>query len=380
LKLFKSEYTVKANFFPELLCAPSHLQHTWIACQRLDSHKSHGAMKLAEKPEIKAWIRSEASALLWIDGFSEPHVAKWTTEFSVDVFMAANEARATVLYYFGELSMEGIGDVATEYLSSPRAVLHSFITQLVQQHPDLVGQHPQWFTSSIFQSTRVSMKTSWALFKKIIGVVAPEVPLYIILDNLDTIGELSSDSREFGCLVRKMSRLVSEQRQTPIKIIVSSVTNSVLNQYIRDGPAHIILRVPQTFGRSAIVQTPPHMAKKTPKRLVRLPDSDSGFGMKPSDSFDISEDEGRDSCEFLSSSSETACQASLVSRDLKTQHPTIEGQRCSGVKSKSIPRPRSGSPSDSSSLSFSDSESETRHSQNTEDKDIEFSSEESGSA
>lgn len=381
LELFKDEFTIEAKLFPELLPATSHLEHTWVACKRLEAHHSYDALNFSARAEIKDWTRSENSILLWIDGFLGSSMAKWTTEFSVDVFLAAKEAGATVIYYFGDLATEDFEENLTAYLSSPRAVLHSFIIQLVQQHQEIVKRHPKWFTRTLFESARRSMRTAWAILSKLINnLPSSTAPLYIILDSIDTTAELSHNSREFGSLLRKILRLVSAQTPQPIKVLLSSVTNNAVSQHIHTSPNHIILRIPQTFGKSNTVQAPPHLQRrKALKRMVRLPDSDEEFGMKPSDSFSFSDEEEEESIDFSSGSEATHASLHPSSRSRNAKHLRMQTASHAVGKDEPYRNQHQDSDSDSSSLIFSDSEGAINIGKPRDpcEKDIEFSSEES---
>ena len=380
LEVYKDEFTIKAKLFPELLPSTSHLEHTWVACKRLEAHHSYDAINLSARAEIKAWMRSEHSILLWIDGYSESYMAKWTTEFSVDVLLAAKEADATVVYYFGDLASEDFEESLTAYLSSPRAVLHSFIIQLVQQHQDIVKRHPEWFTRTIFESARRSMRTAWAILSKLIShLPSSSTPLYVIVDSIDTTAELSHNSREFGSLLRKISRLVSAQTPQPIKVLLSSVTNNIVRRHIQTSPTHIILRIPQTFGKSNTVKAPPHLQRRAPKPMVRLPDSDEEFGMKPEDIFSFSDEDDKDSFDFSSSSEATHESLHQSSGSGNANQLPIQTELYAGSKDELYQNQPQDLDSDSSGLIFSDSEGaiKTGKPHDPHKKDIEFSSEES---
>lgn len=379
LEVFKDEFTIKAKLFPELLPATSHLEHTWVACKRLEAHHSYDALNLSVRAEIKAWTRSENSILLWIDGFQESCRAKWTTEFSVDVLLAAKEAGATVVYYFGDLATEDF-EKSLAYLSSPRAVLHSFIIQLIQQHREIVERSPEWFTRTLFESARRSMRTAWAILSKLINdLPSSNTPLYMIVDSVDTTAELSHNSREFGSLLRKISRLVSAQTPRPIKVLLSTVTNNAVNQHIQTAPTRIILRIPQTFGKSNTVQVPPHLQRRAPKRMVRLPDSDEVFGMKPADSFSFSDEEDQGGLDFSSSSEATHESLRPSSGSANANQLPMQTVLHAGIKNQPYRHQAQVSDSDSSGLVFSDSEHATNPGKPRDpyEADIIFSSEES---
>ena len=167
----------------------------------------------------------------------------------MDVMTAATKKGFTVLSYFGDLATQHYDRSPTWYLNSPLVVLHSFIAQLVQQHPSVKDRHPELFTRPIFESARESMRTSWMVVKALIESVPTDSPLCVIVDSIDTVGDLSNNSRVFGSLIRKLSRLTSMERNKPIKVLLTSDTSSIVNPHFEESAKHTALRIPHTFPR-----------------------------------------------------------------------------------------------------------------------------------
>lgn len=248
-KFFQDEVSIKKKFFPGLLPSTEHIERTRVECDQLLPARSYHAIDLLEQEEVLDWTRCQKSRVLWIDGFSFPHVPKWTTQFSLDVMTAATKKRFTVLNYFGDLATQDYDRSPTRYLNSPLVVLHSFIAQLVQQYPGVKDRHPELFTRPIFESARESMRTSWMVVKALIESVPTDSPMYVVVDSIDTIGDLSNDSRVFGSLIRKLSRLTSLESSKPIKVLLTSDTSSIVNPHFEESDEHIALRIPHTFSR-----------------------------------------------------------------------------------------------------------------------------------
>ena len=176
----------------------------------------------------------------------------------MDVMTAATKKGFTVLTYFGDLAIQDYDRSPTRYLNSPLVVLHSLIAQLVQQQPSVKDRHPELFTRPIFESARKSMRTSWMVVKALIESLPTKSPLYVIVDSIDTIGDLSNDSRVFGSLIHKLSRLTSLESSKPIKVLLTSDSSSIVNPHFEESDEHTALRIPHTFGRqSAAPLRPP---------------------------------------------------------------------------------------------------------------------------
>ena len=263
-EFFQDEVSIKRKFFPGLLPAAEHIERTRVDCDQLPPARSYHAIDLLDQVEILDWTRCQKSRLLWIDGFSYPHVPKWTTQFSIDVMTAATKRGFTVLSYFGDLATQHYDRSPTRYLNSPLVVLHSFIAQLVQQHPSMKDQHPGLFTRPNFESARESMRTSWMVVKALIESVPTDSPLYVIVDSIDTIGDLSNNSRVFGSLIHKLSRLTSMERNKPIKVLLTSDTSSIVNPHFEESDEHTALRIPHIFGKRSAA---PLRSPKSPLSL-----------------------------------------------------------------------------------------------------------------
>ena len=117
---------------PDLQYTFEHLKDCTIQSVQLEAGHSYVALDLPNKPQVRDWLRSHESALLWIDGFAHSRAGKWTTEFSVDLLLGAERQRNTVLFYFGDIATSDLAEPSSDYLASPKAILHSFTVQLLR--------------------------------------------------------------------------------------------------------------------------------------------------------------------------------------------------------------------------------------------------------
>ena len=358
---------------------------------QLEAGSSYLALDLPNKPEVKAWLRSDGPALLWIDGFANPHTSKWTTEFSVDVLLGTERQSGTVLFYFGDIATNDVIGSSSGYLTSPKAIIHTFIVQLLRQHAYLVEKEAPWLTPQRWTEARDSTKAAWILLHHLLdSLSAKGSVVHLIIDGIDALTAVNSPTYNLQTFLRRLSALVtsSPSRKSAgsnafpaVKILLTSVTGSVhrllfspkLAESLR---SHSIVHIPQTFGQHNVASAPAHLRKARAKRLVRLPDSDDEFGLKPADSFDFSENEEGEILTF--SSDEELKESQDTSRNRKETGGEIREQN---RLAQGLSRKVNGmTPSNDSSEELEFSENETCKPLNGKrhNDDLQFSSSSEG--
>ena len=283
-----------------------HFRDCAVESLRLEAKHSYLAIDLPHKPEVKAWLGTNRSALLWIDGYADPHIGKWTTDFASDVLLKTEEHNIIPLFYFGDIATKDSVDASPGYLASPRALIHSFIVQLLRRHAYLAETEAGLITPQRWVKVRHSIKAAWNLLHRMMQSLAAEGwNFYLIIDSIDALDTASSDMRP---LLQRLSALVIDSNtrenegshEAPFfKILITAITGNA-HQFLFPStaagtpPYRYIVRVPQTFGKHNVASGPAHLRKPSAKRLVRLPDSDDEFGLRPTDSFGFSDDEDED--------------------------------------------------------------------------------------
>ena len=365
-----------------------HLKDSAIQTVQLEAYHSYLALDLPNKPEVQAWLRSKKSALLWIDGFANSRASKWTTEFSVDVLLGAERQNSTVLFYFSDIATDDVAEASSSYLASPKAIIHSFIIQLLRQHASLAENNTGWLTPERWTEARRSTRAAWTLLHYLLESLSAEARIiYLIIDSVDALSSVHNHSYNLEPFLRRLSDLVtsspSGENKEPntclvIKVLLTSVAGNAHSLLFpptaaSPSPSHYIAHMPQTFGQHNVAFAPGHLRKPSAKRLVRLPDSDDEFGLKPADSFGFSDNED----ESLTFSSEEEMDDSqgvddgrkeagkeIGMRDRMAQHSLRE------MKGKSV-RSDSGS---SKELDFSEDERDDAVEGRRDADDIQFSS------
>ena len=311
----ENEFSTSLNQTPGPQLTPELLKDYAIQSTRLEARESYVALDLLNKPEVKAWTGAKDSSLLWIDGFVNLQITKWTTEFSIDVLLGIERQNSTVLFYFGDIATKDPSNPESGHSASPKAIVHSFIIQLLRQHAYLAGIDAKWLTPQRWIEARRSTKAAWSVLHYLLKSLAAEIKVvYIVIDSIDALSSVSNHSCDLQPFLRRLSALVVSPpcRETkeptssiPVKILLTSVTSSVHQLLFPPTaadlpPSHSIIHIPQTYGQHNIPRPPVHLCKPSVKRLVRLPDSDDEFGLKPADSFGFSDDELANSLTFSS--------------------------------------------------------------------------------
>ncbi|KAG8528827.1 uncharacterized protein KY384_006516 [Bacidia gigantensis] len=292
-----------------------HLKQCAVQSLQLEVDNSYNALALQDKPEVKSWLKSRESTLLWIDGFAHARASKWTTEFSVDVMLKAKEQGSIVLFYFADIAAETYGDPSATYFALTKTIINSFVAQLLLQYPSLVQAQRDWLTAQRWAHARDSTKGAWAVLQHLLHSLANKRGiLYIMLDSIDALDADNSRSNNLAALLRRMSALVTlspargsglSGSRLALKILITTTSGTkhtvLFPSTASCGPhSHTLIRVPQTFGQHNIPRVPAHQHKPRLKRLVRLPDSDEEFGFKAADSFEFSDEEGSEDMAFSS--------------------------------------------------------------------------------
>lgn len=393
--LRKAQPNASLNPFPDPLLTSQHLKDYAIQSIQLEANQSYVAFDLPNKPEITAWTNSNNSALLWIDGFANSNASKWTTEFSIDVLFRAERQRSIVLFYFGDVTSGNTSETSSEYFASPKAIIHSFIIQLLRQNSYLAKEQAEWLTPQRWIEARRSTKAAWNLLQYLLQSLSTEGRIiYLIIDSIDALSNVNNRSCDLRSFLRRLSALITlstpgvttgSKITLPIKIPLTSVTSSVHPLLFTPAaagalPSHSIVHIPQTFGQHNVPQAPVHLRHPSAKRLVRLPDSNDEFGLKPADSFGFSDDEQGDDLVFSSDDANTCTDRRSINQGEETMEKEIGmqnrvAQHSMCTLNKMTARRESGS---SEELDFSENEADDALEAKQLIDDIQFSSSEEG--
>ncbi|KAH7379760.1 hypothetical protein BKA64DRAFT_686284 [Cadophora sp. MPI-SDFR-AT-0126] len=296
--VFQDSATLRKSLFPELLDVEESFKKDASRSRRMPKSTSYIDLGILDKPEITVWLKLEESSLLWIDGFATPSTLKWTTELAVDITLAGDREGYTVLFYFCDISSPCQGNDEGLRLGSQFSMLHSFIIQIIQQHPSIVARKHEYFNVEAFQAAKVNLKNTLTIFREALKALSEHTTVCIIIDSLDNIRGAKERSPRLQFILEKLSEIVVTPRDIVVKIIITSVTSNIHELIIPDvdnpPPHHHLLRIPRSLENAHTIRQPSHLSRRIPRQLVRIPDETLEFGMMPEDGFELSDGDDED--------------------------------------------------------------------------------------
>lgn len=244
-KLFLGEKPqIRSLIFEELDETDHDLDASALRSQLIPPHLNYESMGLFRIDSIKEWVQSESSGFLWMNGFVEG-AYEWTVGFTVDLLRVARLYKYPTLHYF---CAEHYGSEHSKYLLQPKATVHKFIFQLIEQYQDIFRSNPEVLNQSRFDDAIDSFTESWSIFTEALDLVRPPV-LYIAIDNIDCIHPEGKPYRDgFISLVQGLQDLTERTSQTVIIFVAARAA--------REYPG-ISVGTARTKTRVTVVDVPP---------------------------------------------------------------------------------------------------------------------------
>lgn len=144
-------------------------------------------------------METEASGLLWIDGYQVPHRPSWTTGFTLNVIRATMVNGHDTLYYFGSLYQD---------MLQPRALVQSLLFHLLQRFPAILSHgDPELFNAEIFLAAKSSLDLSWRIFLECLRLL-PSTVVYLIVKGIDHV-QMSNVGNHFQTLLIQLKTLAT---------------------------------------------------------------------------------------------------------------------------------------------------------------------------
>ncbi|MCJ1242993.1 hypothetical protein MMC30_000189 [Trapelia coarctata] len=152
-KLFLGEKPqIRSLLFEELGETDHGYDSSALRSRLIPPHLTYESMGLFRIDDIKQWVESESSGFLWMNGFVEG-AYEWTVGFTVDLLRVARLYKYPTIHYF---CAEHHGSKHSKYLLQPKAIVHSFIFQLIEQHQDIFRSNPGVLNQARFEDARDS--------------------------------------------------------------------------------------------------------------------------------------------------------------------------------------------------------------------------------
>ena len=236
----------------------------------LTAYDYHECVKLLRREEMKHWISSEASNLLWVNSHRLFGRVDWMTAFTTRLIdHAADADHITILRYFCKQQTT---------ISTGLILIKSLIFQVVERHRKHFSVKSRQFTLRRFQAAADEFEELWALFLDLLGAAKLDC-VWILIDHIDMLlSEPSSETSEDTLAFLNGLNELADDKNIIVKVLVTarhggasnSLSASLTERKILSS-RHAIITIPRGRQRAAAT-----LWAKRSRKPHRLPDHPIG--------------------------------------------------------------------------------------------------------
>ena len=271
-----AEYTISPGelddfrniVFPDLQQFSRMDEYIRLRNRYITAYDYHECVKLLRREEMKHWISSQSSNLLWVNSHRLFGKVDWMTACTTRLIdYAADADQITILRYFCKQQTT---------ISTGLTLIKSLIFQGIERHRKRFSVKSRQFTLRRFQTAADNFEELWALFLDLLGAAKIDC-VWILIDHIDMLlSEPSSETSEdtLACL-HGLNELVDE-KNIIVKVFVtarhSGASNSLsasLTERNILSSRHAIVTIPRGRQRAAATLWAKHSRK--PHRLPDQP-------------------------------------------------------------------------------------------------------------
>ena len=258
LKRFRDKsFTLLQNMDDDQAKLNARLRHT--TTQDLQQ-----IMGLLGHSDVRNWLQTSASSLLWVNTFRCSGLTDWATTFASRVVEYAEKiSNMTVLYQFCGTHP------ASQPISTPLVLVQSLIMQMIQQHHKQFVHKAFPFTLEHFQDAENDMEDLWGLFCNCCAESgAPCV--WVIVDHVDNLRK----GEDYDALLQHLQQLTEDETRV-FKVFASARSTGTpltISAVAKSGSE--TSRVATITVPKALSSTDAALMSRQ-KRMARVPDSHS---------------------------------------------------------------------------------------------------------
>ena len=202
--------------FPVILTTEQDFPRCKKSIRALKPRISYQSLGLLDRNDIRSWVESHRSELLWIDGYrSQPD---WTTSFAVDLIDAAKENGNVVLHYICSEH-----NVSSEF-NHPTIWVKTFVFQLIQQRSDFFNIDQQKSILGRLLAVQNNFGSLWQVLVDCLQGMNVGF-IYVVVNNVDMTYGSPTIRKEVQSLIRGLHQLARLEKRV-IKILVTSRQSS----------------------------------------------------------------------------------------------------------------------------------------------------------
>lgn len=202
------------DIFPELRAQHDESKNRARAMEELQyNHAQRSKQKsLFKSEQLVAWLQSDVSELLWIDGSNLLTVADCNALFTNPLLLAGEgEFKSTLVLWFSCHEMRL--DSSKRYI----AIVQALVSQILKQNPEIFQQLRQ----RLSREQTVDVQSLWKMLLSCIDAVDASC-IFIIINCADELGngdESAAEERE--AFLRQMKQLLHDQEKL-VKVLLTA--------------------------------------------------------------------------------------------------------------------------------------------------------------
>ena len=232
-------------------------------------------MGLLRHSDVRYWLQTSSSSLLWVNTFRRSGLTDWATTFASRVVEYAEKINEmTVLYHFCGTHP------GSQPISTPLVLVQSLIMQTIQQHHKNFIRKDFSFTLEHFQDVENDVEELWDLFRSCCAESRAPC-IWVVIDHLDNLRK----GEDYDALLQRLQQL-TEDEACVFKVFVSArstgtpLTISAAAKAESETSRVATITVPKAQSSIDAALT------SRQKRLARMPDRHSEDGNVPEANID----------------------------------------------------------------------------------------------
>jgi hypothetical protein len=221
-------------------------------------------MGLLRNPDVRDWLQTSMSSLLWVNTCRRSGLTDWATTFSTRMVKYAEKVdNMTVLYHLCG------NHPRSQPISTAAVLVQSLIMQVIQQHHKKFIRKAFPFTLEHFQDVENDMEELWALFCSCCAESRAPC-MWIVVDHIDNLRK----GEDYDALLHSLQQL-TEDGSRVFKVFISARSTgtppaiSEAAEIELESSRIATITVPKVQSSMAAAL----MSKQ--KRIARMPDSHS---------------------------------------------------------------------------------------------------------
>ena len=206
--------TINGDFFAELRDSYENEARRGRSIEQKPEMRQHRSEQrnLSKAEQIIAWLESDSSELLWIDGNDLLRRSELSILFVAPLVILGETNHESLL-----ILRHSCGERESKPVSAYRVLIQALLYQLFEQHPDILNQRK----TSLTRHLAADVAGLWQLFLSCIEGAKVDCIL-IFIDQIDAVMErVETETEERKLVLQGLNALVQDNTML-VKILISA--------------------------------------------------------------------------------------------------------------------------------------------------------------